>query len=258
MNIPAHPASGKDTGEHKGRIVKEFNRAAAAFSERTKDRFDATGVVGFSQVRPEDKVLEVGAGTGNFLAGFEGHAALRIALDLTPGMLEMARAKPGLLLIRADGRSLPMRSASIDLVASAQALHHMWEPLPVLREMRRVASRHVLIVDQLATERYEEIAFMNQLETIRDPTHATSRARSAFHILIRSAGLEIVDEKIHEDQSRFSQWMWPGEFPEERISETKAFVEKFGSETGMDFKRDGGDWIFTRRRIMLLAEKARF
>lgn len=236
-------------------MVEEFNRAAAAFSERTKDRFDATGVVEFSQVKADDTVLEVGAGTGNFLALFEGHAARRIALDLTPGMLDVARAKPGLLLVQADGRSLPMKSAAVELVASAQALHHMWEPLPVLREMRRVASRYVLIVDQLATESYEEIAFMNQLETIRDPTHATSRPRSAFHILVRSAGLEIVDEKVHEDQSRFSKWMWPGEFPAERIEATRTFVEKFGAETGMGFERDGDDWIFTRRRIMLLAQR---
>lgn len=256
MNIPPHPATGKDTGEHKGRVVEEFNRAAAAFSERTKNRFDATGVVEFCRVAPDDTVLEVGAGTGNFLALFEGHVARRIALDLTPGMLDIARTKEGLLLVQADGSSLPIPSGSIELVASAQALHHMWEPLPVLREMRRVSARHLLIVDQLATENYEEIAFMNQLETIRDPTHATSRPRSAFHILVQSAGLEIVDEKIHEDQSSFSRWMWPGEFPEERIAETKAFVEKFGAETGMEFERAGDDWVFTRRRIMLLAKRA--
>lgn len=256
MSIPPHPASGKDTSEHKAGVVEEFNRAAKAFSERTKDRFDATGVVDFSRVRPDDTVLEVGAGTGNFLAQFEGHAARRIALDLTPGMLQVARSKPGMLLVQGDGRSLPMPSRSVELVASAQALHHMWEPLPVLREMRRVSSRHVLIVDQLATERYEEIAFMNELETVRDPTHATSRPRSAFHILMSSAGLEIVDEKIHEDQSSFSKWMWPGEFPEERIAATRAFVEKFGGETGMEFERDGDDWIFTRRRIMLLTRRA--
>lgn len=255
MSIPTHPASGKDTSDHKAGVVEEFNRAAQVFSERTKDRFDATGVVDFSRVRPDDTVLEVGAGTGNFLAQFEGHAARRIALDLTPGMLEVARSKPGMLLVQADGRFLPMPSRSVELVASAQALHHMWEPLPVLREMRRVSARHLLIVDQLATESYEELAFMNQLETIRDPTHATSRPRSAFHILVRSAGLEIVDEKVHEDKSSFSKWMWPGEFPEERITATRQFVEKFGAETGMEFERDGDDWIFTRRRVMLLVRR---
>jgi ubiquinone/menaquinone biosynthesis C-methylase UbiE len=252
----SHPAAGKDTARHKAEIVREFDRAAAAFSERTKERFDETGIVEFSRVTPTDSVLEVGAGTGNFLALFEGHAARRIALDLTPGMLRVAREKPGLDLLQGDGHALPVQSRSVELVASAQALHHIWEPLPVLREMRRVASRYVLIVDQLASENYEEIAFMNQLETIRDPTHAMSRPRSAFHILIRSAGLEIVDEKIHEDQSRFSKWMWPEEFPEERIAATRDFVERFGAETGMGFEPDGDDWIFTRRRIMLLAERA--
>jgi hypothetical protein len=50
--------------------------------------------------------------------------------------------------------------------------------------------------------------------------------------------------------------MWPGEFENERIEKTLRFVEQHGHETGMDFERDGDDYVFTRRRIMLLAERA--
>jgi len=222
-------------------------------------RFGAMDVVSFSRVSPGGSVVEVGAGTGNFLALFNEVSARRIAVDITKGMLDEARRRdPSLELIQADGAALPLRSGSVDLVASAQAFHHIYQPQPVLMEMRRVAGAdgRVLIVDQIATERYEEMAFMTEVEALRDPSHAASRPASAMRMLVLSAGLEIVDERIHEDRSRFSSWMWPGEFPEERIARVREFVAKFGPETGMEFVPDGDDFTFTRRRIMILARRA--
>lgn len=239
-------------------LQAEFNRAAQGFAERTKGRFDEMGAPDFARIQAHESVLEVGCGAGNFLQLFEDRAARCIGCDITPGMLAVARSQhPGLELIQGDARRLPFRSGSVDVVASAQALHHIWEPVPVLMEMRRVAGEHgrVLIVDQHATESYEQAAFMNQLEAIRDPSHAVSRPPSAFRVIVRSAGLEIEDEHLWEGTNRFSQWMWLGEFPEQRIADVRAFIEKFGPETGMNWERDGDDWIFTRRRIMLLARR---
>jgi hypothetical protein len=124
--------------------------------------------------------------------------------------------------------------------------------------MRRVVKPggSVLVVDQVAPERFETAWMMNQLDLLRDPSHAVSRPPSAFRIMIRSAGLEIVDEKIVASRSRLSKWMWPGEFPPERIERVRQFIGRHGGETGMDFERDGDDYTFTRHRIMLLARRA--
>lgn len=245
--------------DERSLLQEEFERAAEGFAERTKGRFDRMGVPGFSRVQEHETVLEIGAGTGNFLSLFEGRARRLIALDLTHGMLQQAgKRHPNQELVVADGLRMPLRNRSIDLVTSAQALHHIFEPVPFLKEMRRVCAPggRVLIVDQMATESYEQIAFMNEMEVLRDPSHAMSRPRSAFRAIVMAAGLEIVDEKLHEEQGRFSKWMWPGEFPQERIDKVREFVGKFGPETGMDFEPDGDDWTFTRRRIMLLATRA--
>ena len=123
--------------------------------------------------------------------------------------------------------------------------------------MRRVAgvTGRVLIVDQVATERYEEAAFMSDLERLRDPSHAVSRPPSALRMILTAAGLQILDEKLVEAEQRLSSWMWPGEFPEERIDAVKHFIDRYGAETGMGFRRDGADYVFTRRRIMLLGER---
>ena len=243
--------------DHDAAIRAEFGRAAAHFAERTKGRFDDMDVVAFSRIAPGETVVEVGAGTGNFLSLFSGVAGRMVAVDLTPAMLRQARSRGGLHLVAGNGRRLPLRSGSADLVTSAQALHHVHDPVTIVKEMRRVARRggRVLLVDQVATERYEEALMMTELELARDPSHAMSRPPSAYRMMARAAGLEIVDERVTESEQRLSSWMWPGEFPEERIAAVARLIERIGPETGMGFERDGDDWIFVRRRLMLLAER---
>jgi ubiquinone/menaquinone biosynthesis C-methylase UbiE len=251
--------TGKVRVSEEKAIQEEFERAASAFSQRTRGRFDDLPATEFSRVRDHETVLEVGCGTGNFLRQFRGRAQRLVGLDLTAGMLGVARAEhPDLELVQGNARRLPFASASVDLVTSAQALHHIWDPIPVAMEMRRVAGPEgrVMIVDQHTTESYEEASFMNQLEVIRDPSHAVSRPPSAFRIIIASSGLEIVDEHLWEGTNRLSQWMWPDEFPVERIEQVRLFIEKHGPETGMNWERDGDDWVFTRRRMMILARRA--
>ena len=240
-------------------IQSEFERAARTFAERTAGRFDHMDVVGFSRVAQGASVLEVGAGTGNFLALFNGTAGRQIAVDLTLAMLERARARnPAMEIVQGDGAALPILARSIDLACSAQVLHHIHRPIPVLKEMRRVIGDEgrVLVVDQVSTERVEETLAMNELELLRDPSHAMSRPPSGLRIMVAAAGLDIEAEEIHESVERFSMWMSPAEFPADRIAAVKRFVAERGTETGMAFERDGDDWLYTRRRIQIRARRA--
>lgn len=242
---------------HDRTIQAEFDRAATAFAERTKGRFDAMGVAEFARLQPGEAVLEVGSGTGNFLALFEG-AGMRVGVDLTHGMLvEAGKRHPDQHLVVGDGRKLPLKTGSVDIASCAQMIHHVWDPLPLVKELRRVAgnSGRVLVVDQIALESFEACTRMGQLETLRDPSHAVSRPRSGYLTLVRAAGLDIVEERTFEDHSRLSKWMWPDEYPQERIDLVREFIEKFGHETGMEWERDGDDFAFTRRRIMILARR---
>ena len=115
---------------HEYKVEQEFARAASVFGRRTQGRFDHLDVVKFARVRAGDTVVEVGAGTGNFLSLFRGSADRLVAVDLTPAMLrEVRNLHDGIDLVAGDGRRLPFASGSVDLVASAQALHHVFEPL---------------------------------------------------------------------------------------------------------------------------------
>jgi SAM-dependent methyltransferase len=257
VGLSRRPFRSRLVSEHRETLRSEFERAAHLFAERTRGRFNDLDVVRFARAQPGSTVVEVGAGTGNFLALFAGVAGRLMAVDVTFGMLVEARRHPGVELVQADGARLPFPPGSIDLIACAQAFHHIFEPVPILKEMFRVigTAGAVLVVDQVAPESFEKAAVMNQLDVLRDPSHAVSRPPSAFRIMVRSAGLEIADEKIVASSSRLSNWMWPGEFPPERIERVREFIERHGDKTGMDFAPDGDDFTFTRRRIMILARR---
>lgn len=242
---------------NRAQLRTEFTRAAPGFSERTKGRFDDMHVVSFSRWQPSETVIEVGAGTGNFLSLFKG-GSLLLGIDAVPGMLAQARTHyPDLLAAGGDGRCLPLPSDSFDLVVCAQMLHHVHKPLEILQEMKRVVrpSGRLLVIDQVAPDKFEEAIAMNELDLLRDPSHASSRPASAFCVLFNLAGLSIADERRWEGSQRLSQWMWRGEFPEERIRRVREFIAERGGATGMDWRALGDDYIYTRRRIMLLATK---
>jgi len=83
------------------------------------------------------RVLDVGAGTGAVSGAARAVGADVVACDLAAGMLR--ELPPGLPGVQADAGRLPFRTGSFDLAVSGMTLGHFVEPVPVLRELRRVA-----------------------------------------------------------------------------------------------------------------------
>ena len=105
---------------------------------------------------PEASVLDVGAGdlslvssldqglaNGGPLVGVDSHA------DVVAVAGQTVSERPGLHVVRADGRSLPFADRSFDLVISTVTLHHLDDAgaASLLSEMGRVARRAVFVWD---------------------------------------------------------------------------------------------------------------
>ena len=82
-------------------------------------------------------VLEVGCGTGLLLARFRDFAKTTRGIDLSPGMLEKAKAR-GLDVVEGSATSLPFEDKSFDVACSFKVLAHIPDIAMALSEMVRV------------------------------------------------------------------------------------------------------------------------
>jgi ubiquinone/menaquinone biosynthesis C-methylase UbiE len=86
--------------------------------------------------------LDVACGTGRWLERLLRSGVRRaVAFDLSPAMLAVANAKPGLRqhLVRADCTAIPFRSSAVDLMICSFALSHVPDPQWLARELASVA-----------------------------------------------------------------------------------------------------------------------
>jgi len=94
----------------------------------------------------DQRVLEVGAGSGRDLLALARAGAIGIVLDYSPASLELVRAQAARLgvtvhLVRADALAMPFRDGALDVVFHQGLLEHFRDPLPLLKENARVTRR---------------------------------------------------------------------------------------------------------------------
>jgi len=93
-------------------------------------------------VRPKDRVLDVGCGTGELLVRLAARypEASLAGLDAVPAMLEVARAKLSAQVDLREGwaNELPWEDGSFDVVVSCNMFHFITHPVEAIGEMERV------------------------------------------------------------------------------------------------------------------------
>src|SRR5579864_2280313 len=113
----------------------------------------AGAVLALAGAGPGDRVLEIGAGTGMIGRWFLEHPVRYVGLDLSRGMLEVFRRRPGAPragLVQADGaRPWPLPAGAAQVVFSSRAVHLL--PLAqvvdeVFRTLSRVAGGGALVL----------------------------------------------------------------------------------------------------------------
>lgn len=126
------------------RAVRDrFDLRSATYDESAMHRDLAEAVAGFATPARDATVLDVATGTGLVLRALRdrhGLAATHLTgVDISPGMLAVARGTlPGVALVEADARRLPLADASVDLVTCVTGLHLIPDTDRVLAEWARV------------------------------------------------------------------------------------------------------------------------
>jgi ubiquinone/menaquinone biosynthesis C-methylase UbiE len=189
-----------DSPEHAARIADQFTRQAAGFAAAPELHNDAVLdlLVEAAQPKPSDIVVDLACGPGSVALAFAPHVARVEGLDATDAMLAQARsAAANRRATNVTWRSgsvyaLPYEDASVDLVVSRFAMHHLEDPPAAIREMRRVAvpGARIVLCDGVAPDDPDKRRAFNEMERWRDPSTVEYRTLDYLVDLFRSHGLE--------------------------------------------------------------------
>ncbi|MBP2309800.1 methyltransferase domain-containing protein [Azospirillum melinis] len=147
-------------------------------------------------VGPGRKVLEVGAGTGKFIAVLKQCGGEITAVEPVAGMREqLVPAFPDVTVLAGNAESIPLPDGSVDAVVCAQAFH-WFATAAALQEMRRVLKPggRLGLIWNVRDERTSWVAALTAITAPREgdtPRYRTGDWRRVFP----APGFEAIDER---------------------------------------------------------------
>lgn len=209
--------SGPAQREQHDRIRERFTRTAeqfAKFSLTTRVE-EAARLVELAAPRGTEHALDLACGPGTFTRAFAPRVKSILGLDLTPALLEQARAAgtaanlSNLLFLLGDATALPLADASLDLVICAYSLHHFAEPARAVAELARVTrpGGRAAIVDIVAPDDPAAAELNNRIERARDASHERTLSAGELCALFESARFHVAAREIGERARSFDEWM---------------------------------------------------
>lgn len=123
--------------------AQRFSATAAGYAATMAPalRPVAAEVIRRAHLRPGDRVLDIGTGTGTAAELARGEGRTVIGIDAAPGMLEIARATvDGVSFAEMDFDALSYADGAFDAVLAVHCLHFSDDQAVTLREWLRVTS----------------------------------------------------------------------------------------------------------------------
>lgn len=164
--------------QHNDKIVDQHTQQASGYAALTQkmasERPQRHEVIG---ARPDDHLLDIACGPGSLTLELAPHVARATGLDITPAMLEQARAAQLLRgidnveWVEGNGESLPFEDGAFSLVTCSAAFHHFETPGAILAEMARVCRPGGRIAVSDVTPDADKAAAYDRMEKMRDPSH---------------------------------------------------------------------------------------
>lgn len=160
-------------------------------------------VAEFVQPTGDERVLDVGTGTGPLAFALAPLVREVVGIDLVPELLEHARAHagnryPNVQFIEGDVAHLDIESGTFDLVCERAVLHHVPRPELVLAEMTRAArpDGRLLVIDQLAPIDPLVAIELDRFERARDPSHSRLLSDGDLRAVFEMNGLVLIRSRV--------------------------------------------------------------
>lgn len=194
----------------------EFGRQAPTFAQ--SEVLGAPGqimpIIESAGIGPNDRVLDVGCGTGFLLLEAARRARQAVGVDVSPAMLAEAKRKAeqdgltNVALREAQAEALPFADERFDVVITRLTIHHMVDPHRVLREMYRVLrpEGRFAICDIVTAADADKADLHNRLERLRDPSHVQHYSAPALRQMVVEAGFAVHSSHEWQTRRRFGEW----------------------------------------------------
>lgn len=181
-----------------------FSQLSASWDDRHAEPGELERLRIFSghfQLRPGERVLDVGCGSGRLIPIIceqIGPNGSLVELDFAPGMLELGRTKAdgsAVTFVAGDAHSLPLADRDFDKVIALALLPHLDNKASALKEFHRVLKTGgmLVIAHQMGREALDRLHSRSSEPVKRD----LLPGRQALTRLLKSVGfsaIEILDE----------------------------------------------------------------
>jgi ubiquinone/menaquinone biosynthesis C-methylase UbiE len=226
-------SSASDSDAKKAQVQDYFSRTAASYVTSLAHRGgrDLEQLIALGEWNAQQHALDIATGGGHTALAVVPYVAHVTVTDLTPNMLETARAyllSEGVTNASfqiADAEALPFPDASFERITCRQAPHHFPNVAQFVREVARVLKSRglFLLVDSIAPSDPELDTFDNTFEKWRDPSHGRSYTVEEWHGFCRQAGLHIEHSEIFRKILQYDDWTARAQLP----ASEKAALEHF-------------------------------
>lgn len=183
-------------------VGDRWERRAARFDRWTRSHGDPAASAIAAQLRPDDVVLDVGAGTGRHVAAFAPRCREVVAVEPSAAMrarLAARCAEVAVTNVRVVEAAFPCPTPAVDVAFSAHVLYGVTDAAAFLTAMTKTARRLcVLVLGVVAPADALRPLAARVLGRARPPRPAALEALALLHQLGFAASLEVVPDTARE------------------------------------------------------------
>jgi ubiquinone/menaquinone biosynthesis C-methylase UbiE len=196
-------------------VQRRFTESAGKLAELEESRREAVRerLRRFVDPRGDERVLDLGTGTGALAFAIAPLVREVVGVDLVPAMLEEAKKRasefPNVSFVEGDLTKLPPGLGSFDIAACVRTLHHVARPELAVAELTRAAlpGGYVLVIDQVAPLDPLVALELNRFEHARDPSHTRALADVDLRNLFEANGLVLLRTEFEREVRELASYL---------------------------------------------------